>query len=191
MSMKKRLATLVLTGAMVVPAVGNVFANPTQVYVPKNGGSKTHEITMNVGVADDTGVIEGQVMVEVPTVLDFAVTKDGKVPTQTLTVKNLDTASTVKVAVDSFAGGNANTVEVVPALNTGMARNKVKLTLTGDNNQSINLGDIVNQPASPKDILTVAPTTDGKLVLTGEAGSGNLAKSVTETFKLILRLSAN
>lgn len=197
MTMKKKLLGLALSGVMIVPATGAAFADTSNIEI-QPGGEATHELTVGVNVASDNGqTASGEVFVEMPTKMNFLVNHEGKVSSETLTVKNLSTQGAVTVAVDQFTGGkdiqildNATDIDA-------KKRNEIFLELTGD--KKINLGEIYGKPAQntpERELLVVDAKQEGALTLTGKAGKQNIdsatgqSEGIKDELKLIFRLKA-
>lgn len=196
MSMKKKLLGLATAVAIALPA-GAAYANPVQFPIPVGGG-KTHDVLMDVDVVGDNGQLQGQVIVEMPTRVGFIVGQSGTIKPQTLEVKNSAQTETVKVSVDRFEGGN--TIKVVQSIADQAAtpRNEIALTLSGD--KQVNLGKIVGKSSADaliaepniEDMLSVPANSNKTLTLSGISGTGNInsPNSISEQFKLVLRLKA-
>lgn len=196
MSMKKKFLGLALTGAIVLPSTGAVFADNTANTKIQPGGEATHELTIGVNVSGDDGqTAAGEVFVEMPTKMNFLVNNEGQVSAETLTVRNLSTKGRVTVAVDQFTGGKD--IEILrdsTGLDT-MKRNQIFLELAGSEDK-INLGNIYGLKSVNQDILVVDSKQEGALTLTGKAGKQNIdstngqSKGIKDELKLIFRLKA-
>ena len=200
MSMKKKLLGLATAVAIALPA-GAAYANPVSVPVPVGGATTTHAVDMDVNVVGDSGQLQGQVMVDMPTKIAFLVDKTGTIKSKSLEVTNSGASETVSVSVDRFtgAGNKISVVETSTITSAGQAttpRSTIALTLSG-NNKSLELGTIYNNSgaggSAKNDILTVKPNSTESLTLSGISGTQDLGSpnSISDNFQLVFRLSAN
>lgn len=216
--MKKKLLSLVLTGAMVVGTSVSAFAETAvgnKITGPDNKDYTT-DVRLEGNVASDSGSLKpGTLSVTVPTAAAFTVDKDGQFQGTQISVQNSGTQS-VDVYAHRFIDTTPNVgvgITVVGKANlTDVNRTRVSLNISGNagtaylgsepgnansgvySEENLTLTNSVDEIK----IATVANGATQNLTLNGEAGKKPKSESpindaVSDTFTLRLKIkkSAN
>lgn len=169
MAMKKKFLPLLMAGMVVVGTTGLVNADTTTVT-----GNDTETLQSNVTVSgtvsnQDGTAPEGKITVELPTRMAFAVDKKGNLTGGTYTVKN-SSKEGVDVYVAEFKK-TAGTIDLVENIVSGTSnRGQVKLTLTGDQGNDVNLKNIETNPQDTL-LAEIGANDSESIILGGEAGT--------------------
>lgn len=210
-------AAVVATTSVSAFAAGNDVTMPDSANVTSSDGQETtSNVTINGNIQDNKGNdAPSTFKVTVPTAASFTVNKAGSLVGPTLTVKN-EGKQEVEVYAQSFSAGNGNiqvisedTIKTDTAKDSAtLDRSSVSLKLTGNSGQTAYLGaatgiraGVYGQPGlnaeqiSQDGILltTLAggseqtPSTQ-TIRMEGSAGKNTVAKAVSDTFTLTLKI---
>lgn len=175
MAMKKKFLGLAMAAMVALPA-SSAYAAPN-VMMGENE-TQTHSVTVSGAVKSSTGQLpEGRIEVELPTAMAFTVHEDSSLTAPTYSVKNTGSVG-VKVEVANFQKTSGNiTVKdknTFGSTKSNLDRSNIYLQLNGNvkgNAKEVDLGNLANlNSPGDRDILTVAPGTDGVIQLSGAAG---------------------
>lgn len=166
MAMKKKFLPLLMAGMVVVGTTGLVNADTTTTTVTGNDTETLQSsVTVSGSVTTNQGVAPaGKITVELPTKMAFAVDQKGNLTGGTYTVRN-SSKEGIDVYVSEFkkTGG---TIEVVDQIQSADNRSKVKLTLTGNQPNPVNLHNI----STDQLVAKIGANNSESIILNGEAG---------------------
>lgn len=166
MAMKKKFLPLLMAGMVVVGTTGLVNADTTTTTVTGNDTETLQSsVTVSGSVTTNQGVAPaGKITVELPTKMAFAVDQKGNLTGGTYTVRN-SSKEGIDVYVSEFkkTGG---TIEVVDQIQGSDNRSKVKLTLTGNQPDPVNLHNI----STDQLVAKIGANNSESIILNGEAG---------------------
>ena len=164
--MKKKLLQLLMAGMVVVGTTGLVNADTTTTTVTGNNTQTLQSsVTVSGSVTTSQGEApEGKITVELPTRMAFAVDQKGNLTGGTYTVKN-SSKEGIDVFVSEFKQ-TEGTIEVVNQIQDSYNRSKVKLTLTGNQSDPVNLHNI----STDKLVAKIDANNSESIILNGEAG---------------------
>ena len=170
MAMKKKFLPLLMAGMVVVGTTGLVNADTTTTVTGNDTETLQSSVSVSGTVNSKQGTAPaGRITVELPTKMAFAVDQAGNFKGGTYTVKN-SSKEEISVLVSQFTkiSGNINVVETIEPSTS--KRGDVKLTLTGDQPDPVNLKRI---ETTPQDTLVakVASGDSKNIILGGEAGT--------------------
>ena len=184
MAMKKKFLGLALATMVAMPATGVYAAGNTQTITGKETSTLTHTIpvTGSVTKADGTAAA-GQITVELPTAMAFAVNENGEFSGATYDVSN-QSGCGIDIFVSQFAETKSGiTLKTEDDLSTpekrgNFDRSNVSLVLKGsdsDGSQTkVDLAKIANGTTtdeSAKKVLNIGAAAQGSMALTGTAGT--------------------
>ena len=189
MSMKKKFLALALAGAVAMP----VIANATTLGPNVTGTDKQAQygqVTVNGQVENGKGQAPaGQISVELPMAMGFTVNQAGDLLTangSSYNVQNKGT-SAVKIDVVEFRETKSTTGITVKAESefagskrASLTRDNVSLILSGDGNNRIDLGAILNKTTEATLFDEIPSMGNETMTLTGVAGTST-AGSVETT----------
>lgn len=207
-------AAVVATTSVSAFAAGNDVTMPnTANVISQDNVDGSAQVQINGNIQDENGNdAPSTFKVTVPTAANFTVNQNGVLVGPTLTVKNQGSQS-VQVLAKSFSAGNGN-IKVVSedTINTdkGLSESKldrtnVSLKLTGNSGTvaylgaSNGVGGVYGQPdlgtVSADGVLlttlnagTESTPTTSDITLTGIAGKKSVAKPVSDSFTLTLKI---
>ena len=211
--MKKKLLSLVLAGAMVASTSVSAFAatpSTTTGETEISAGADEQNVNVKVtgNILDNKGnAMPGTIKVTVPTATTFNVTKEGKLNSAKMTIRN-EGDEEIAVIVSGFEDGNgSDKINVVKkgefgANKESTGREKIWLRLTGGNKvvsfgsdgggkvYEVNNGTDGDEANDAK-IGQIASGEELTLTLEGEGGtqgaSGN-TEAIQDDFKLLLKV---
>lgn len=166
MAMKKKFLPLLMAGMVVVGTTGLVNADTTTV-TGNNTQTLQSSVTVSGSVTTSQGEApEGKLTVELPTRMAFAVDQSGNLTGGTYTVKN-SSKDNIDVYVSEFKKTSGN-IELVDNITSGTYnRSQVKLTLTGDQGNPVNLKTIARDTL----LAEIGANDSESIILGGEAGN--------------------
>lgn len=210
--MKKKLLSLVLAGAMVASTSVSAFAaTPTattteEKTILENEDDKDVNVTVTGDILDDKGNAQpGTISVTVPTAVNFTVTKEGRLASGDMVIRN-NSNEKLKVSVKEFtdddAGNNINIVKksTFNSGSSGISREQIWLSLVGtggsvgfesaDSGKMYNLADD-DEIDSPKEIGKIDGIGELRLELKGGGGTqpGSLSAPIKDNFNLVLTIA--
>ena len=174
MAMKKKFLGLALATMVAMPATGVYAAGNTQTITGKDTSTLNHTIPVTGSVTKSDGTAAaGQITVELPTKMAFAVDKVGNLTGGTYTVKN-SSKDAIDVYVSEFRRTSGD-IEVKQTISSDTDnRSKVKLELTGNTGTAVNLADSqLDGTSDGVKVANVKGNNTGNITLTGEAGKAN------------------
>lgn len=183
MSMKKKFLALALAGAVAMPVVANASNLVQGANVTGLDNTPQYGQVNIAGLVDTkTGqAAQGQISVELPTNMGFTVDRDGNVITASGGAYSINNRgqSPVRVDVASFtetkvgSGIDIRTAaELTTTTTANFKRYQVSLTLTGDNDKTVDLGEVKNS-GREKELFSAIPAgQNATMVLNGVAGTG-------------------
>ena len=186
MAMKKKFLGLALATMVAMPATGVYAAGNTgntQTITGKETSTLTHTIPVTGSVTKSDGTAAaGQITVELPTAMAFAVNENGEFSGATYDVSN-QSGCGIDIFVSQFAETKSGiTLKTEDALaqdqRGNFDRSNVSLVLKGsdsDGSQTkVDLAKIANGTTtseSDRKILNIGSATQGSMALTGTAGT--------------------
>ena len=184
MAMKKKFLGLALATMVAMPATGVYAAGNTQTITGKDTSTLTHTIPVTGSVTKSDGTAAaGQITVELPTAMAFAVNENGEFSGATYDVSN-QSGCGIDIFVSQFAETKSGiTLKTEDELSTpdkrgNLDRSNVSLVLTGsdsDGSQTkVDLAKIANGTTtdeSAKKVLNIGAAAQGSMALTGTAGT--------------------
>lgn len=199
MAMKKKFLGLAMAAMVALPA-SSAYAAPN--VIMGENDTQTHSVTVSGAVKSSTGQLpEGRIEVELPTAMAFTVHEDSSLTAPTYSVKNTGSVG-VKVEVANFQKTSGDiTVKdktTFDSTKNSLDRSNIYLQLNGNvkgNAKKVDLGNLANlNSQGDRDILTVAPGTDGVIQLSGAAGEDKTSGTSVESngasgeFSLIFKI---
>lgn len=189
MAMKKKFLGLALATMVAMPATGVYAAGNTQTITGKETSTLTHTIPVTGSVTKSDGTAAaGQITVELPTAMAFAVNENGEFSGATYDVSN-QSGCGIDIFVSQFAETKSGITlkteeELAPAERGNLDRSNVSLVLKGsesDGRQTkVDLAKIANGTTteeSAKKVLNIGAAAQGSMALTGTAGTKKQAGS--------------
>lgn len=184
MAMKKKFLGLALATMVAMPATGVYAAGNTQTITGKDTSTLTHTIPVTGSVTKSDGTAAaGQITVELPTAMAFAVNENGEFSGATYDVSN-QSGCGIDIFVSQFAETKSGiTLKTEDELSTpdkrgNLDRSNVSLVLKGsdsDGSQTkVDLAKIANGTTtdeSAKKVLNIGAAAQGSMALTGTAGT--------------------
>lgn len=186
MAMKKKFLGLALATMVAMPATGVYAAGNTgntQTITGKETSTLTHTIPVTGSVTKSDGTAAaGQITVELPTAMAFAVNENGEFSGATYDVSN-QSGCGIDIFVSQFAETKSGiTLKTEDALaqdqRGNFDRSNVSLVLKGSNSDGsqtkVDLAKIANGTTtseSDRKILNIGSATQGSMALTGTAGT--------------------
>ena len=183
MAMKKKFLGLALATMVAMPATGVYAAGNTQTITGKETSTLTHTIPVTGSVTKSNGLAaDGQITVELPTAMAFAVNENGEFSGATYDVSN-QSGCGIDIFVSQFAETKSGiTLKTEDALaqdqRGNFDRSNVSLVLKGSNSDGsqtkVDLAKIANGTTtseSDRKILNIGSATQGSMALTGTAGT--------------------
>ena len=184
MAMKKKFLGLALATMVAMPATGVYAAGNTQTITGKETSTLTHTIPVTGSVTKSDGTAAaGQITVELPTAMAFAVNENGEFSGATYDVSN-QSGCGIDIFVSQFAETKSGiTLKTEDDLSTpekrgNLDRSNVSLVLKGsdsDGSQTkVDLAKIANGTTtdeSAKKVLNIGAAAQGSMALTGTAGT--------------------
>ena len=186
MAMKKKFLGLALATMVAMPATGVYAAGNTgntQTITGKETSTLTHTIPVTGSVTKSDGTAAaGQITVELPTAMAFAVNENGEFSGATYDVSN-QSGCGIDIFVSQFAETKSGiTLKTEDALaqdqRGNFDRSNVSLVLKGSNSDGsqtkVDLAKIANGTTteeSAKKVLNIGAAAQGSMALTGTAGT--------------------
>lgn len=212
--MKKKLLSLVLAGAMVASTSVSAFAatestttGETEISAGKDEQNVDVKVTGNI--LDNRGnAMPGTIKVTVPTATTFNVTKEGRLNSADMTIRN-EGNEEIAVIVSGFEDANgSDKINVVKKDDFGTnkettERKKIWLRLTGGSKvvsfgsqnggevYAVNNGSDGSTTASGTEIGRIASGKELTLTLDGEGGTqgaNDTTEAIQDDFKLLLKV---
>ena len=191
MAMKKKFLGLALATMVAMPATGVYAAGNTQTITGKDTSTLNHTIPVTGSVTKSDGTAaEGQITVELPTAMAFAVNQKGEFSGATYDVSN-QSGCGIDISVSQFVETKSGlTLKTADDLNrdkTTLDRSNVSLVLQGSDNgvqKNVDLAKIANGTTtseSERKVLNVAAGTQASMALTGMAGTAEAEQGVDKT----------
>ena len=209
MAMKKKFLGLALATMVAMPATGVYAAGNTgntQTITGNETSTLNHTIPVTGSVTKSDGTAAaGQITVELPTAMAFAVNEKGKFSGATYDVSN-QSGCGIDIFVSQFAETKSGiTLKKEDELNTpekreNFDRSNVSLVLKGlgdnGNQTKVDLAKIADGTAtseSDRKVLNIGTGTQGSMALTGTAGTktsdGDVdTKGATGEFNLVFSI---
>ena len=199
MAMKKKFLGLAMAAMVALPA-SSAYAAPN--VIMGENDTQTHSVTVSGSVKNSDGSLPaGRIEVELPTAMAFTVHENSSLTSPMYNVKNTGSVG-VKVEVANFqkTSGNITVKDKTTFGNTksSLDRSNIYLQLNGNvkgNAKEVDLGNLANlNGQGDRDILTVAPGTDGVIQLSGAAGEDTTSGASVESdgasgeFSLIFKI---
>lgn len=184
MAMKKKFLGLALATMVAMPATGVYAAGNTQTITGKDTSTLTHTIPVTGSVTKSDGTAAaGQITVELPTAMAFAVNENGEFSGATYDVSN-QSGCGIDIFVSQFAETKSGiTLKTEDDLSTpekrvNFDRSNVSLVLKGSDSdgsqKKVDLAKIANGTTtdeSAKKVLNIGSGSQGSMALTGTAGT--------------------
>ena len=183
MAMKKKFLGLALATMVAMPATGVYAAGNTQTITGKDTSTLTHTIPVTGSVTKSDGTAAaGQITVELPTAMAFAVNENGEFSGATYDVSN-QSGCGIDIFVSQFAETKSGITlkkenELTSDQRANFDRSNVSLVLKGsdsDGSQTkVDLAKIANGTTtdeSAKKVLNIGSGSQGSMALTGTAGT--------------------
>ena len=191
MAMKKKFLGLALATMVAMPATGVYAAGNTQTITGKDTSTLNHTIPVTGSVTKSDGTAaEGQITVELPTAMAFAVNEKGEFSGATYEVSN-QRGCGIDISVSQFVETKSGlTLKTADDLNrdkTTLDRSNVSLVLQGSDNgaqKKVDLAKIANgsiNDEAERKVLNVAAGTQASMALTGMAGTAEAQQGVDKT----------
>ena len=191
MAMKKKFLGLALATMVAMPATGVYAAGNTQTITGKDTSTLNHTIPVTGSVTKSDGTAaEGQITVELPTAMAFAVNQRGEFSGATYDVSN-QSGCGIDISVSQFVETKSGlTLKTADDLNrdkTTLDRSNVSLVLQGSDNgaqKKVDLAKIANgsiNDEAERKVLNVAAGTQASMALTGMAGTAEAQQGVDKT----------
>lgn len=140
----------------------------------------------------DGSMPNGILSVELPTAMAFMVDKDGVLTSGVYSIENKSSIG-ITVSVSEFRETKYNsgiTVRPIDENISTMDRSNLHLALVGNEGRYVDLGKSIT---TPKEVLTVGPSSSSMIQLRGEAGNGKGKvvddKGANEEFTLVFRIN--
>ena len=205
MAMKKKFLGLALATMVAMPATGVYAAGNTQTITGKDTSTLNHTIPVTGSVTKSDGTAAaGQITVELPTAMAFAVNENGEFSGATYDVSN-QSGCGIDIFVSQFAETKSGiTLKTEDALaqdqRGNFDRSNVSLVLKGSNSDGsqtkVDLAKIADGTAtseSDRKVLNIGTGTQGSMALTGTAGTktsdGDVdTKGATGEFNLVFSI---
>lgn len=171
MSMKKKFLALALAGMVAMPVVANASTSGLSHIVQGSDIKEQYgQVTVNGTVETKTGAApQGQISVELPTAMAFAVDANGDIASANYTVNNKG-QKPVKIEVAEFtetrSGAGITVHQSSGFQKNNKKRSDVTLTLTGDH-----AVDLANVTASSVLFDRIDATSNRDMTLSGTAGT--------------------
>lgn len=196
MAMKKKFLGLALATMVAMPATGVYAAGNTgntQTITGKDTSTLTHTIPVTGSVTKSDGTAAaGQITVELPTAMAFAVNENGEFSAATYDVSN-QSGCGIDIFVSQFAETKSGiTLKTEDELSTpeqrgNFDRSNVSLVLKGSDSdgsqKKVDLAKIANGTTtdeSAKKVLNIGAAAQGSMALTGTAGTKKQSDSNVE-----------
>ena len=190
MAMKKKFLGLALATMVAMPATGVYAAGNTQTITGKDTSTLTHTIPVTGSVTKSDGTAAaGQITVELPTAMAFAVNENGEFSGATYDVSN-QSGCGIDIFVSQFAETKSGiTLKTEDDLSTpekrvNFDRSNVSLVLKGSDSdgsqKNVDLAKIANGTTtdeSAKKVLNIGSGSQGSMALTGTAGTKKTSDS--------------
>lgn len=192
MAMKKKFLGLALATMVAMPATGVYAAGNTgntQTITGNETSTLTHTIPVTGSVTKSDGTAAaGQITVELPTSMAFAVNENGEFSGATYNVSN-QSGCGIDIFVSQFAVTKSGITlktedELTSEQRSNFDRSNVSLVLKGsdtDGSQTkVDLAKIANGDTteeSAKKVLNIGVGTQGSMALTGTAGTKKISDS--------------
>ena len=194
MAMKKKFLGLALATMVAMPATGVYAAGNTgntQTITGNETSTLNHTIPVTGSVTKSDGTAaEGQITVELPTAMAFAVNQRGEFSGATYDVSN-QSGCGIDISVSQFVETKSGlTLKTADDLNrdkTTLDRSNVSLVLQGSDNgaqKKVDLAKIANgsiNDEAERKVLNVAAGTQASMALTGMAGTAEAQQGVDKT----------
>ena len=191
MAMKKKFLGLALATMVAMPATGVYAAGNTQTITGTDTSTLNHTVPVTGSVTKSNGLAaDGQITVELPTAMAFAVNEKGKFSGATYEVSN-QSGCGIDISVSQFVETKSGlTLKTADDLTTGkgtLDRSNVSLVLQGSykgTQKKVDLAKIANGTTtdeSERKVLNVAAGTQASMALTGMAGTAEAADGVDKT----------
>ena len=191
MAMKKKFLGLALATMVAMPATGVYAAGNTQTITGTDTSTLNHTVPVTGSVTKSDGTAaEGQITVELPTAMAFAVNEKGKFSGATYEVSN-QSGCGIDISVSQFvetkSGLTLKTADDLNREKTTLDRSNVSLVLQGSDNgaqKKVDLAKIANgtiNDEAERKVLNVAAGTQASMALTGMAGTAEAADGVDKT----------
>ncbi len=183
MAMKKKFLGLALATMVAMPATGVYAAGNTQTITGKDTSTLTHTIPVTGSVTKSNGLAaEGQITVELPTAMAFAVNEKGEFSGATYDVSN-QSGCGIDIFVSQFAETKSGITlkkenELTSDQRANFDRSNVSLVLKGSDNDGsqtkvdlAKIADGTTTNESDRKVLNIGAGTQGSMALTGTAGT--------------------
>lgn len=195
MAMKKKFLGLALATMVAMPATGVYAAGNTgntQTITGNETSTLNHTIPVTGSVTKSNGLAaDGQITVELPTAMAFAVNEKGKFSGATYEVSN-QSGCGIDISVSQFVQTKSGltlktTDELTDSNKNTLDRSNVSLVLKGSDKgvqKNVDLAKIANGTTTAeaeKKVLNVAAGTQGSIALTGMAGTAEATEGVDKT----------
>ena len=192
MAMKKKFLGLALATMVAMPATGVYAAGNTQTITGKDTSTLNHTIPVTGSVTKSDGTAAaGQITVELPTAMAFAVNEKGKFSGATYEVSN-QSGCGIDISVSQFVQTKSGltlktTDELTDSNKNTLDRSNVSLVLKGSDKvgqKNVDLAKIANgaiNDEAEKKVLNVAAGAQGSIALTGMAGTAEAEQGVDKT----------
>lgn len=191
MAMKKKFLGLALATMVAMPATGVYAAGNTQTITGTDTSTLNHTVPVTGSVTKSNGLAaEGQITVELPTAMAFAVNEKGKFSGATYEVSN-QSGCGIDISVSQFVETKSGlTLKTADDLNrdkTTLDRSNVSLVLQGSAKgaqKKVDLAKIANGTINDEEerkVLNVAAGTQASMALTGMAGTAEAEQGVDKT----------
>ena len=191
MAMKKKFLGLAMAAMVAMPATGVYAAGNTQTITGTDTSTLNHTVPVTGSVTKSNGLAaDGQITVELPTAMAFAVNEKGKFSGATYEVSN-QSGCGIDISVSQFVETKSGlTLKTADDLTTGkgtLDRSNVSLVLQGSykgTQKKVDLAKIANGTTtdeSERKVLNVAAGTQASMALTGMAGTAEAADGVDKT----------
>ena len=193
MAMKKKFLGLALATMVAMPATGVYAAGNTQTITGKDTSTLNHTIPVTGSVTKSNGLAaDGQITVELPTAMAFAVNENGEFSAATYDVSN-QSGCGIDIFVSQFAETKSGiTLKTEDALaqdqRGNFDRSNVSLVLKGSNSDGsqtkvdlAKIADGTTSLESERKVLNIGAGTQGSMALTGMAGTAKAAEGVDKT----------
>lgn len=192
MAMKKKFLGLALATMVAMPATGVYAAGNTQTITGNETSTLNHTIPVTGSVTKSNGLAaDGQITVELPTAMAFAVNEKGKFSGATYEVSN-QSGCGIDISVSQFVQTKSGltlktTDELTDSNKNTLDRSNVSLVLKGSDKvgqKNVDLAKIANgaiNDEAEKKVLNVAAGAQGSIALTGMAGTAEAEQGVDKT----------
>lgn len=186
MAMKKKFLGLALATMVAMPATGVYAAGNTgntQTITGTDTSTLTHTVPVTGSVTKSNGLAaDGQITVELPTAMAFAVNEKGEFSGATYGVSN-QSGCGIDIFVSQFETTKSGITlkteeELAPTERGNLDRSNVSLVLKGSESNGrqtkVDLAKIANgttNEESAKKVLNIGAAAQGSMALTGTAGT--------------------